>query len=801
MSKGTNLQLWNDIIKRKLDHRNHRFNMHTAMAISHAIEVAIRKEHSDSSGVDAMPQSRRDLILLLCLQFAMPLVDASTSSFVLDKSEHVRSVPKLFKTAVAFKPRPVAAMIVSNTPATSGKVGKGKKTEKKPSRKRKGVEIETPSAAPPDPTDADTTVADPATVQLKVLTVLSKCIDESLWQLTCRGDNGIDVDADPECKPKIVDILSVGLQLLFGGGEPVQTGVGDQQSSIGTLFEFREFASSKLKEFAKGYLAIKNWQALPEPKTTCANTSDSNGRNGEAEAAEVEAGAVPHQLNVLGGDEAVEFLAFLRKRKLQPLSARSIEPRLLSWRLGADPATQTLTSLLQMIINLVSADIWPTWVAEAADMYTRKTYNVCFESIDEVRAFLQLRPTIIVDLLIGSVGSIVPSFPNTQLQKSLATLAAADSMIIRADELFSFWDPLVKHFAEYNMATFESDAAFAFDIAEMVADVQESLCLVEEQEPSKIVVTASPPAPAADIIEAGSSTVAVPMAASESPEDESKESKDSKDDDIKPMTKSILMTLWFDDVRTSKTGQTRAPAVVLQLKTKIEELLFTMSKKDGQVNFTKTGKNFAMESTKLKKTSKESPAAMQLTLGGRVTLSPTPLCYLAASVGSTLNLYVDGSEADVFYPYVGWAVPKSDDPQEITMNIIDETTTVKVNGGSGRAVAEFEITLKTLVLTDGLESDPQTLCRTIGIFDGETAKSKAGPKSYAAKINAALGKDPCLFGAARKRPLPDNVADAIPKKTKASKTKSDSALSQYDPSCRFLFADSVDTSGDIVLNY
>ena len=116
-------------------------------------------------------------------------------------------------------------------------------------------------------------------------------------------------------------------------------------------------------------------------------------------------------------------------------------------------------------------------------------------------------------------------------------------MIIRADELFSFWDPLVKHFAEYNMAMFESDAAFAFDIAEMVADVQESLCLVEEQEPSKIVVTASPPAPAADIIEAGSSTVAVPMAASESPEDESKESKDSKDDDIKPMTKSILMTL------------------------------------------------------------------------------------------------------------------------------------------------------------------------------------------------------------------------------------------------------------------
>ena len=142
-------------------------------------------------------------------------------------------------------------MIVSNTPATSGKVGKGKKTEKKPSRKRKGVEIEAPSAAPPNPTDADTTVADPATVQLKVLTVLSKCIDESLWQLTCRGDNGIDVDADPECKPKIVDILSVGLQLLFGGGEPVQTGVGDQQSSIGTLFEFREFASWKLKEFAK----------------------------------------------------------------------------------------------------------------------------------------------------------------------------------------------------------------------------------------------------------------------------------------------------------------------------------------------------------------------------------------------------------------------------------------------------------------------------------------------------------------------------------------------------------------------
>ena len=162
----------------------------------------------------------------------MPLVDSSTSSFVLDKSEHVRSVPKLFKTTVAFKPRPVAAMIVSNTPATSGKVGKGKKTEKKPSKRRKGVEIEAPSAAPPGSTDADTTVADPATVQLKVLTVLSKCIDESLWQLTCRGDNGIDVDADPECKPKIVDILSVGLQLLFGGGEPVQTGVGDQQSSI-----------------------------------------------------------------------------------------------------------------------------------------------------------------------------------------------------------------------------------------------------------------------------------------------------------------------------------------------------------------------------------------------------------------------------------------------------------------------------------------------------------------------------------------------------------------------------------------
>ena len=85
----------------------------------------------------------------------------------------------------------------------------------------------------------------------------------ALWQL-CRGE--VQVDTDPECRPKIMDILGVGLKLLFGGGKPVTVQTADGAGeSVGSLQEFRTFVNSKLKEFAKGFLAVKNWQAFPEP--------------------------------------------------------------------------------------------------------------------------------------------------------------------------------------------------------------------------------------------------------------------------------------------------------------------------------------------------------------------------------------------------------------------------------------------------------------------------------------------------------------------------------------------------------
>ena len=97
---------------------------------------------------------------------------------------------------------------------------------------------------------------------------------------------------------------------------------------------------------------------------------------------------------------------------------------------------------------------------------------------------------------------------------------------------------------------------------------------------------------------------------------------------------------------------------------------------------------------------------------------------------------------------------------------------------------------------------PLTLCRPIGLFDGETAKTKLGAKSYASKINAALGKEPNIFGAARTSQIESasGKQQGDGKKQKvASKKQAGLALNNYG-SAAFCVARCVDKFGEVVTN-
>ena len=110
---------------------------------------------------------------------------------------------------------------------------------------------------------------------------------------------------------------------------------------------------------------------------------------------------------------------------------------------------------------------------------------------------------------------------------------------------------------------------------------------VDEHEPAQSVVT---PTHNVD----GGSTESTVATSTTQPGEVAEHAADSSENKPVELPENVLVAIWYDDVRISMTRQTRAPAVVWQSKRQIEDMLFTMAKKDGQVTFKQTSENLSI---------------------------------------------------------------------------------------------------------------------------------------------------------------------------------------------------------------
>ena len=375
------MEEWRELIKKKVDHKHAKCSHHTAITICHSIEATVRCNHGPGDGVNAMTQERRHIMLMGCLGFCLPLVHHPHSVFAFTKSEHAKAVAKLLKLSVNFKPKPVAALIASGGNGDGGQKsargGKNKDQKPKPKGKAKtcrksSTQVDEPSAASTadPPNSAPPLVADPPVEDSKMLALISKCVDEGLWQLLAAG---VNVDTDDQCKPKVIDVISVGLMLVLGNVSPIK--VSDDES-VEDLVQFREYASKTLGKFAAGYLAVKNWKPMIEPVMPVPGPSAGSDDADDSPPAALANAQPPSSsaLVVLKGDQPIELLSYLRKHRQSADSSvrhgddyKQADAQLL--KLRVDGKITNMQTLMQHIVSSVTTEFPADWVTEASHMY------------------------------------------------------------------------------------------------------------------------------------------------------------------------------------------------------------------------------------------------------------------------------------------------------------------------------------------------------------------------------------------------------------------------------------------------
>ena len=334
---------------------------------------------------------------------------------------------------------------------------------------------------------SDPPVEDPAPIMLKMLSIISRCIDEALWQLTSRQN----FDEDPEVGPKIFDMVALGCRLLTSDGAGVKLSDDKLMKSFN---EYRAYVTEKLGEFAKGYLACKQWDPMPEPVLDLKSKPEASAAAGSAGDAE---GVSVASFRHLSAEDAMKFLAFCRavfpdktsigQAQVQSLKfAKDAETQLLAWKLTQHQSEDFVIQPGQLVDQLcaaVSARVNPDWVVEATLLYSDKAsagHNTFFKSIGYLRSFLHLRTHLILWLLKGSACwlTVDHDFPRNEIDPQVAQqLAAADSLIGNFEDLRAFWTGFVHFCLDFAAKSSVPDVAekpsFSDEFPEWLLDVQE----------------------------------------------------------------------------------------------------------------------------------------------------------------------------------------------------------------------------------------------------------------------------------------------------------------------------------------
>ncbi len=176
-----------------------------------------------------------------------------------------------------------------------------------------------------------------------------------------------------------------------------------------------------------------------------------------------------------------------------------------------------------------------------------------------------------------------------------------------------------------------------------------------------------------------------------------------------PLATSSFLSSWLPSVVLSNTVKTVRPSRFIQsMVCNCELWLLEKAAKDAT-----THSAFELVKATYRSTVSETAKPFRFTLGGRVSLVPSSSSYEIAHIGN-VTLYVDGEQnsENTIHPYIGWALPSSDDDSESTLSF--QTVTDKIKMGTGSTAHDIEVTCYQLVpksSEDGTLTMPNVLIR------------------------------------------------------------------------------------------
>ena len=428
----------------RLDHSHHAFNHARFMRIAYALESATR------TCLDKTTTLRRHaLVVEIFTQFAMPLVQESRSEFLLHRDGDASRIAQLLTMKVAFKTKPVAALIVDLSSASA--------------KKKKGKRVQ--AAAPGGDCKPEANaqlIKDPEIEVLPFVTVISRCLDEGLWQLL---HNKVDVDQEGAAHSRILDMIAIGARIFLGGqfGPGVRVGEGEAAKVLHNAEDWRAYVFEALNTFSRGWVLVHDLPLAPEPVPALENVKsigasvESQSSSQACAAADVPAAATSSDkgtdLEVLGYSESLKLQKWVLDHdfdcattRLELIEMQNYIVNLMTEHRRSHPAQEMQwNDLLEAIIMRVDKEVNYLWVNEVRLMREKdKPHTLFFHNPKDVDKFLQVRTNYIVSLWLDyGLQHISLSLGDVRAK---ALVAAADSLIANKAELVPFWSSVVQWF-------------------------------------------------------------------------------------------------------------------------------------------------------------------------------------------------------------------------------------------------------------------------------------------------------------------------------------------------------------------
>ena len=276
---------------------------------------------------------------------------------------------------------------------------KGNRTKKK--RKSSASDVATPSkdgqASGLGEEESTPVVEEQAPEILSTPQVLSRILDEGLWQLLSKG---IKADTDINSVQKVRNTCTVFWSLALSKGYGVTLQADQPESDedkvhIANIFDFRDYVHGDLDKFSKGYLIVRGHSvahapteiAQPSPQLPLLPSPASSPEYAPLPSPSPCSSVGPEitgdTLELLSVDQAGSLMKWLSANSLSRGHVlrdcfRAVQAGVLSHAQEIANSNCDWKQVLKVILDEVCAEIHPAWVSEVTLMHTKNNNYTMF---------------------------------------------------------------------------------------------------------------------------------------------------------------------------------------------------------------------------------------------------------------------------------------------------------------------------------------------------------------------------------------------------------------------------------------